>query len=346
MRVMKFITNISVLLISGYYFIINAIALHFGLAVRRPFIVSYTLNSVCNLRCSYCYIKTDPTVFPTDYKECGLALEQAESILSNIRRDTSFLILTGGEPFVYPELLALLKYAKNTLRFLNISVASNGILIGEHKEYLQYIDRLGVSFDLMRERQYSKLIAKMLLDLSDLRRQGVLPSLHFSVTVSPNDKVQDFDKFIDYCKCNGFKIWLQPLRVDNDFSDWDCFIKFVDDFINVAGQDCVLNDLGYIKSVISEHPSALCVPQFRLHVNYDGSLVFPCCKLAVKTDGVEKNIINNRPFTVWNELAGATKFSVGTRCSNCGFSCYFETTGLHKRPIAFIKKATRHLAGW
>jgi molybdenum cofactor biosynthesis enzyme MoaA len=68
-------------------------------------------------------------------------------VLRVIRGATDSLLITGGEPLLYPDLAALLRYARATLRFREITLLSNATLLPAHLDVLPLITRLMVSVD-------------------------------------------------------------------------------------------------------------------------------------------------------------------------------------------------------
>ena len=53
-----------------------------ALRLKRVYLPSlfayYTVNSACNLRCSYCYISASRKIFPQGFANAGLPLERAK----------------------------------------------------------------------------------------------------------------------------------------------------------------------------------------------------------------------------------------------------------------------------
>jgi cyclic pyranopterin phosphate synthase len=91
-------------------------------------IAVYYVTMQCNLNCAYC----------EDFgsRRNGLVmqnppLEDAKKILRVIRSGFSRLWITGGEPLAHPQILELLSYARNELKFREISLITNGTLLSE-----------------------------------------------------------------------------------------------------------------------------------------------------------------------------------------------------------------------
>ena len=85
----------------------------------------YGVNSACNLRCSYCYVH-EPETYPTGFAEQGLPLDQARRVLEHLREECFSVRFQGGEPLLYPHIVELARYAREDLRFGNLSIITNG----------------------------------------------------------------------------------------------------------------------------------------------------------------------------------------------------------------------------
>ena len=86
----------------------------------------YGVNSTCNLRCSYCYVH-EPETYPKGFAEHGLPLEQAQKVLEHLREECFSVRFQGGEPLLYPHIVELARYAREELRFRNLSIITNGL---------------------------------------------------------------------------------------------------------------------------------------------------------------------------------------------------------------------------
>jgi MoaA/NifB/PqqE/SkfB family radical SAM enzyme len=85
----------------------------------------------CNLNCAYC---EDFGSRRNHAVTQNPSLEDAKKILRVIRSGFSRLWITGGEPLMHPQIGELLAYAKNELKFKEISLITNGTLLSERCE--------------------------------------------------------------------------------------------------------------------------------------------------------------------------------------------------------------------
>lgn len=96
---------------------------------KLPLSGTFELSPVCNLSCKMCYVRKTPAEVAAHSRPI-LTLEQWERIGDEaLDAGLLFLLLTGGEPFLWPDFRTLYEYLhrKGAL----ISVNSNGTLISQ-----------------------------------------------------------------------------------------------------------------------------------------------------------------------------------------------------------------------
>src|SRR5262245_47834266 len=94
----------------------------------------FALTNACNANCGFCNFARDS--LPKDrweYVERKGALEAIDILF---HQDIRYLILTGGEPTLHPDLTELIGYA--TAKGMKVMMVSNGALLKPHKlrEYI------------------------------------------------------------------------------------------------------------------------------------------------------------------------------------------------------------------
>ena len=97
-------------------------------AMRRPIHGSLELTPLCNMNCDMCYIRLSPTEMAARGKlrtvnEWIALSEQMQ------RAGVLFLLLTGGEPLLYPGFKELFTHLKKAGMILTVN--TNGTLIDE-----------------------------------------------------------------------------------------------------------------------------------------------------------------------------------------------------------------------
>lgn len=142
-------------------------------ATRSGGIVQVHLTRRCNLQCVHCYSESGPR------QTQALAFEALVGFLSWARGEGfTHLSLSGGEPLLYPELIPLLRAAKQD--GWSLSAVTNGTLNRRpgSRQALQLLDLVGVSID-GQETQHNRMrgggdaFRRTLGNLEALRELGV-----------------------------------------------------------------------------------------------------------------------------------------------------------------------------
>ncbi|MBD3303626.1 radical SAM protein [Candidatus Woesearchaeota archaeon] len=113
----------------------------------KPISLTVEVSDACNLECPYCLSES----------EIKKAAELPDSLVARLEELAPFkLILGGGEPFILPNIINLLK----TMRAANCSiyVATNGVHIPD--EALAYVDCLDIHIDGTNEETYFRSMGK------------------------------------------------------------------------------------------------------------------------------------------------------------------------------------------
>lgn len=89
-----------------------------------PINATIELLTRCNLRCEHCYIPS--------HTGAGLSFEQITSILDQLHEmGTLYLVLTGGEIFVRPDIMEIIRYARR--KGFSVTLFSNATLTTEEQ---------------------------------------------------------------------------------------------------------------------------------------------------------------------------------------------------------------------
>lgn len=123
----------------------------------RAYSISWNLTKRCNLNCDHCYLDADfRGGFRTDElntEECFRVIDQIAEVNPN-----AFLILTGGEPLLRPDIYDIIRYAADK-KFM-VVLGTNGTLIS-NPEVAKKIKAagahgVGISIDSMDPAKHNK----------------------------------------------------------------------------------------------------------------------------------------------------------------------------------------------
>lgn len=113
--------------LSGYCALISDYLFRKASARKIPLQGAFELSPVCNFSCKMCYLRKTPEQIAQSgrkLKEWGEWLKLAEQCLNE---GTLYLLLTGGEPFLYPHFREL--YMELHKMGFVLSINSNGTMI-------------------------------------------------------------------------------------------------------------------------------------------------------------------------------------------------------------------------
>src|SRR5574340_1427676 len=142
--------------VTAKHYLSNLLRLLRGDRLLEPLVVSYCVTTHCNLNCAYCedFGARRNASAPAQ----PLPLAEAKRLLAVIRQATDCLILTGGEPLLYPDLDALIGYARRDLRFRSLTLLSNATLLSERGALLPQLDRLVISLDTIDPGEWDQTL--------------------------------------------------------------------------------------------------------------------------------------------------------------------------------------------
>ena len=111
--------------------------------LQKTCCVLLNITSQCNLNCSFCFADQD------DKKNQPAFKEIKESLIKIIEKDKSLVQLSGGEPTCREDLPEIIRSAKE-IGAKYVQLNSNGIRLGEDKQYVQILAEAGLSFVFMQ----------------------------------------------------------------------------------------------------------------------------------------------------------------------------------------------------
>jgi MoaA/NifB/PqqE/SkfB family radical SAM enzyme len=267
----------------------------------KPLTLLLMINRGCNLRCSFCDLWSGNK---------RLSLKELHPILLDaVSIGTKVLVITGGEPFLHPELFDIVRYAK-TLG-LSVNITTNGTLVEKNWDKLVHsgVDSVSFSIDGLLET-HEKIRGK----------KGC-----FDQTVSAIKRVQNetkIDTSIYFVATNANVHELIPVyklskELDARFDFWpvndapEMAINTVEEqqywrdavaLISKAEPDVAKRSQFY-KDAMSYHAGALDGQSLRClglvdqyGIDYEGNLI-PCC--VWEKEGLIIGNVMEKPLREW-----------------------------------------------
>ncbi len=173
-----------------------------ALATRTPQYAKFELTFNCNYSCKYCYVNGSNSKF-LRYNEITKILDELNTSGINT------LYLTGGEPFVHPDILDIIKYC-TTLDF-NLSIQTNGYFITDEIAKVLSAYRnisISISFHSIDEAKFDNFTntagsyKKTINAISILKKYNIDLICKCCVTTENEHEIKDI---IDYFKENNIK---------------------------------------------------------------------------------------------------------------------------------------------
>lgn len=329
-----------------------------------PRLAVYYVTMQCNLNCTYC----EDFGARRNHQVTGApSLEDAKRILAVIRTGVDRLWLTGGEPLLYPQLFDLLTYARNELKFREISLITNGLLLGDvlassgvnggvpGSNLLALLDRLIISLDALDpatlntisvpDTYVETVLANARAAASLQKSQGF--KLILNAVITP-ETLPGTDQLLAFCVENNARISFSPQSVNN-LPRYELVISpeyraFIDKILELKKQGApVFGSYSYFKLLRDQTPYE-CYPTLVPRILPDGWLAYPCRPMEKVGDEQGGRAVNLRDVQTWGEawrMATQAYGAAPTSCVSCFQQCYVEPSLMQAHPFAYLAERLR-----
>lgn len=333
-----------------------------------PRLAIYYVTMLCNLNCAYCedfgsrrnhLVTQNPT------------LEDAKKILKVIRTGVDRLWLTGGEPLMHPGILELLSYARNDLKFREISLITNGVLLSESlkadksihsnlqtfqpSRLLTLLDRLIISLDSVDPQAlnvvsvpdvYAETVIANVREVAALQKKYQF-QLILNAVVTP-ETLSGMDTLIAFSKENNAQVSFSPQSINNlpryELVTSAEYRAFIEKLIQLKKQGApILGSLSYFKTLIDQTPYE-CYPTLVPRIMPDGWLAYPCRPMEKAGGEQGGRAVNLLDVETWDEAWELAKAKFGdapTSCVSCFQQCYAEPSLMQRHPFEYVKERVR-----
>ena len=239
--------------------------------------VCWNLTPACNKNCEYCF---------RELNETAQVLETNMGILNNLyNMGIKRITFSGGEPFLYPNILELIKAAHDL--GISCEVITNGAGLNEdnYDEYLQYVDKISFSCD--SPRAY----------INDQIGRGADSYEHSRLKININTVIT-YDKSHEYEELKYMMTALKNEIIQFDIDKWK-IIRFYP-LRGKAKDNKELfwvpdEDFLEIKNKYKSDGPFLTVDVRDIKELDDNFVVSPCGLLKKSTNGVEEVLVDLKP---------------------------------------------------
>ena len=171
---------------------------HRGRISRRPVVV-WNLTKSCNLNCSFCYYDA-----ARGSSASGIDWNLARRIVEQTKQaQIKFVLLSGGEPLLYPNILDLIEaFTSNSIR---VGISTNGTLIDRNfaiKLKKTGLDYAGISLDGLEGlhntlRNSSTAFSRALAGLKNIQDAGIKSGIRLILNSYNYTQLKDFFAFVE-----------------------------------------------------------------------------------------------------------------------------------------------------
>ena len=297
----------------------NAITLDEDPIEKIKKLIHVNLTNNCNLRCPHCYMAAGKS------KEIRLETNNIVKIINKIneKNGTSDIVISGGEPFMFPEVLELLK----KLSANKITLFTNGTMINEenYKAVCEYCDEVQISFEGISESFYERIRGKgnykKVRKAIELLKSGGIRII-LAVTLLPmtiEDVRKNLPGFVDELDYTNLEV-----RINNEIEMTGNAVSMDFSGYDKHSSDAVILELMQkIKAsgAITDFPGeknvkfSNCGIGANIVINYDGK-VYPCHKFNTPFFVTTDTDIDEL-YREFNDINKRTSSDYMIKCQKC-----------------------------
>ncbi len=320
----------------------------------RPLATTYYVTTRCNLNCVYC---EDFGTRRNDQAEPALPLDDAIGVLRILRQGTDRLILTGGEPLLYPDIIALVAHARHELAFRQITLLTNGALLSQHEPLLSMLDHLVVSLDSTDPQTWSALInappstAQTILgNVRTYARQQQEWGYRMIINcVLTPENLSDVRAMLDFCKVHDLLVSFSPQAVHN-WPRYDLLVSqdyraLLTQLMTLKRRGApILGSMAYLRTLRDMVPYT-CYPTLVPRITPQGDLVYPCRPIEKESDSHGGRPCNLLHVTSWEHAIQRAVEAYGLPpriCTSCFQQCFAEPSLMQSHPLSLLWEWMRY----
>jgi MoaA/NifB/PqqE/SkfB family radical SAM enzyme len=316
----------------------------------RPLAVTYHVTTRCNLDCVYC---EDFGARRNAQAETPLPLDDALRALRVVRGCTDRLILSGGEPLLYPGIVALATRARHELNFRRIALLTNSLLLPQHEAILPALDHLVISLDATDPDLWSPIInappatAQAIVDnvrtyARRQRQQGYRLIVNCVLTPETLPHAPDV---LDLSIKHDLLASFSPQAVHNwphyDLLVSEAYKAFLEQLLKLKRRGApILGSLAYLRTLRDMIPFT-CYPTLMPRIMPNGDLAYPCRPIEKEGGSHGGRPCNLLDVDSWAQALQIARDEYGPPpriCTSCFQQCYAEPSLMQSRPLSLLRE--------
>lgn len=315
---------------------------------------SITLTRNCNLRCSFCYAKK------TNYETKNIEITKVLKLIDFCdEQKVKYIVFTGGEPLLYPQLIEILKYIKTKKNKMIPTIATNGIKLQDETFCNELINNGIEYFDISlkgkNETEWQLITGQNSL-LQQQKAIQNLSKLNVNFTCSMvlcQSNIDSFIETIEMAKNNGAKSFSFTFEIDNNFDNEKgiTYLKkknpfeLINKFISKIDKLYQITDDWWIEysyplcmyteeqlKILKNRLAAPCQIHMKNGIVLDTKMKLIPCNMYLDTPigQFEKDFISNKEFNLFNKNQTVKRIMISlrklpsNRCKICKYKkdCY------------------------
>jgi len=322
----------------------------------HPRVTIYYVTGQCNLNCAYC---EDFGARRNAEAMRPLPFEQVMRILRVIRSGVDALFLTGGEPLTHPDIDQIVQTAKEKLKFREITLVSNGLLLPQHESLLPALDRLIVSLDSTDPQLWSQTIGASPASAESIhanvrRYAGQQAQYGYRMVVNAvltPETLPGAEALLEFCVQNKLLVSFSPQALNN-WPRYELTVSldyraFIQKLLQLKRRGApILGSEAYLKTLLDLTPYD-CYPALAPRIQPDGELAYPCRPLEKAANGQGGRPVNLLDVQTWDEAWAIAYRAYGQpprNCQSCFQQCYAEPSLMASRPLDYLIEWLRYPA--
>lgn len=289
---------------------------------RRPFVLSHTVNTACNLRCRFC----------PHWRRRGheMGLVEIEGMLDDAARfGIGAYNAWATEPLLRDDINEILRHARSL--GMVTSLVTNGILLSERMKDLESLNYLTVSVDGIESLREIRGIDldEIVHGLVEARRRGIEVLMNCVISYK---NLEELTPLVKLAKKIDAWISFEPLHEFDEAECDDLMIRDLERYRSAIGELIdlksrgapIINSITYFRMIQQREPAFRChTDDLILHVSADGSVY--ACRVHDEPLGHVSNGISN----VWRESREMRR-RIAEDCKGCLFFGYAENSLLYE----------------
>lgn len=255
----------------------------------RPLLAVYYLTYACDLRCPYCSDGAQNPYWALRAKT--LPADDVLRLLAIVRRTSDFLVLTGGEPLLHPQVEGVLA-GLPALRFDDVVLTTNGRDLPRLLPVVsRSVGRLVVSLDTLdaekADRWFGAGEGVLAQVLESLEAARAFPGRRYELIVSAvatPDNLEDLHAVYDFCRERRIRFAVCPqlegVTPHPALRENAAYRALYERLVRQKRRGHpVYGSVSYLKSM-RDLRSFRCRPSTMLTVTPTGDVLYPCLEIG------------------------------------------------------------------